>query len=120
MKYQRGNQLVIRERPTMKTQTFDPNTRREALIEKFVEAITEFEKGAYSSRGLAKRVEQLTSIDEINQLDDALLAHSFWVARHLIHRPACWAPSIKELEYVYSCLRNEDQFSQEFVDKYRQ
>ena len=104
----------------METQPFDPNARREALIEKFVEAIAEFEKGAYSSRGLAKRVEQLTSIDEINQIDDALLAHTFWVARHLIHRPACWAPSIKELEYVYGCLRYEDQFSQELVDQYRQ
>lgn len=104
----------------METQTLDHQTRHEALTEKFVEAITEFEKGAYSSRGLAKRVEQLTSIDEINQIDDPLLAHTFWVARHLVHRPACWAPSIQELEYVYRCLRKEDQFSQEFVDKYRQ
>lgn len=108
------------ESPPMETQTFDLKARHEALIEKFVEAIADFEKGAYSSRGLAKRVEQLTSIDEINQINDGLLSHTFWVARHLVHRPACWAPSIQELEYVYQCLRNEDQFSQEFVDQYRQ
>ncbi len=93
--------------------------RREALIQDFIEAIQDYERGAYSSRGLAKRVEQFTTNTELNTLNDDLLSHTFWVTRHLLHRPACWAPSDEELAYLYRCLRGEEQFIQDVANSYR-
>lgn len=96
------------------------NTRREAIRKHFIEAIDSFEQGAISSRGLAKWVEQSTTQDEMNVINDELLSHTFWVARHLLHRPACWAPSLDELAYLYRCLLGDEQFSQDIAEGFRQ
>jgi hypothetical protein len=100
--------------------TLKNTARHEAITQGFIEAIDDFEKGAYSSRGLARRVEQMTTMEELNQLEDELLSHTFWVARHLLHQPACWAPSKAELLYLYRCLTGEEEFRQEIAGSFRQ
>lgn len=95
-------------------------TRREALVHEFIQAIDDFEKGAYSSRGLARRVEIFTNTEELNALGDEMLSHTFWVTRHLLHQPACWAPSLEELLYLYRCLTGEETFIQEIAEGFRQ
>lgn len=94
--------------------------RHNELAQGFIQAIDDFEQGAYSSRGLARRVEQLTTSDELNSLDDELLSHTFWVSRHLLHQPACWAPTHAELQYLYNCLTGEEVFAQEIAEGFRQ
>ncbi len=94
--------------------------RRQELVQAFIEAMDVFAKGTISSRGLALQIERLTTTDELNEMDDDLLVHAFWVARHLLHRPACWAPGPTELKYVYHCLKGEEEFNQEVADSFRQ
>jgi hypothetical protein len=93
--------------------------RSAALAEEFAAAIRDFENGAYSSRGLARRIEQVTTASELETLNNQMLSHTYWVARHLVHQPACWAPSLDELNYLYRCLIGEEQFLQEVAEGYR-
>ncbi|NDJ84366.1 MAG: hypothetical protein GYB66_00630 [Chloroflexi bacterium] len=93
--------------------------RHQQVAGRFIAAIEDFEKGAYSSRGLAKRAEELTSPEELLLVNDELLNHTFWVMRHLVHQPACWAPSNGELMYLYRCLKGEEQFQQDVADSFR-
>lgn len=93
--------------------------RSVSLTEAFVEAINDFENGAYSSRGLARRIEQITTASELESLNDQMLSHAFWVARHLVHQPACWAPTLEELSYLQRCLKGEEQFVLEVAEGYR-
>ncbi len=93
--------------------------RHETLKQNLLEAIDTFDQGTISSRGLARWVERLASAEEVNGLGDDLLNHSFWVARHLLHQPACWAPTVAELHYVARCLRGEEDFSMDKVESYR-
>jgi hypothetical protein len=93
--------------------------RSVALAEELADAIRDFENGAYSSRGLARRVEQTTTPSELEALNNEMLSHTYWVARHLVHQPACWAPSLEELTYLYRCLTGEEQFLLEVAEGYR-
>lgn len=93
--------------------------RLETLKKGFLEAIDTFDAGTISSRGLARWVERLTTTAEVHALNDDLLNHAFWVTRHLLHQPACWAPTIEELHYVARCLRGEETFSMEKTESYR-
>lgn len=95
------------------------SVRSQHLAQQFAVAIRDFEQGAYSSRGLARQAEHLTTPDELQALGDELLSHAYWVMRHLVHQPACWAPSNAELVYVYRCLTGEEAFSQEMAEGYR-
>lgn len=94
-------------------------SRSAVLSEAFAAAIRDFENGAYSSRGLARRIEQVTTASELESLDNQMLSHTYWVARHLVHQPACWAPSLEELHYLYRCLTGEEQFLLEVAEGYR-
>jgi hypothetical protein len=96
-----------------------PSNQHKNLALSFAELIETFEKGLITSRGLAKSAEDLISAEEINRINDELLSHAFWVMRHVMQRPACWAPSLEEVHYVLRCLRGEDAFSQEIADNYR-
>ena len=98
----------------------DISVRSEVLSQQFAEAIRDFDNGSYSSRGLAQRVEQMTNVAELDALNDQMLSHTFWVARHLVHQPACWAPSLDELHYLYRCLIGDEQFVLDTAESYRQ
>ncbi len=95
------------------------SVRSQNLAQQLSSAIRDFEQGAFSSRGLARKAELLTNADELQTLGDELLSHAFWVMRHLVHQPACWAPSNSELVYVYRCLTGEETFSQDIAEGYR-
>lgn len=95
------------------------NLRQQELTKQFARAIEDFEKGAYSSRGLARRIEQLITPAELESLENEMLSHTYWVARHLLHQPACWAPSNTELQYLYRCLIGEEQFIIDVAESYR-
>ncbi|PJF44574.1 MAG: hypothetical protein CUN55_03320 [Phototrophicales bacterium] len=97
----------------------DLSVRSDYLAQQFAESIREFEQGAFSSRGLALKAEKLTTVDELQTLDNELLSHAYWVMRHLVHQPACWAPTLDELKYVYRCLIGEESFSQEVAEGHR-
>lgn len=93
--------------------------RRDKLYSQFIEMIETYENGIISGRGLNHMAEQATSSQEVERLNDELLLHTFWATRHIIHRPACWAPKPEELHYLLQCLRGEEQFNQEVADHYR-
>lgn len=104
----------------MMTKSIIPAARQEALYRAFVAIIENYNKGLLTSRGLAHEAEAVTSPQELQALNDALLTHAFWTMRHLMQRPACWAPKPEELLYVLECLRGDDTFNQEIADSYRQ
>lgn len=93
--------------------------RQEALYTAFTLLIETFEKGLISSRGLAQQAEKLTTPAELADIDDELLNHTFWALRHLMQRPACWAPKLEEISYILRCLHGEETFSQEVADNLR-
>lgn len=98
----------------------ETQSRKNELAQQFAIAISDFDRGAYSSRGLARMVEQVTTPEELETLNDQMLSHTYWVARHLVHQPACWAPSLEELQYLHRCLTGEEQFVLEMAEDYRQ
>lgn len=95
-------------------------TREKQLTTEFIGAIEEYRQGALNSRGLAKRAEQITSADELDELHDEVLSHTFWAMRHLVHRPACWAAKPEELYYLARCLDGEDDFDQSIIETFRE
>lgn len=97
----------------------ESSVRSQHLAEQFAAVIRDFEQGAFSSRGLARQVERMAAPDEVKSLGDEMLSHAYWVMRHLIHQPACWAPSSAELAYIYRCLTGEEAFSQDLAESYR-
>jgi hypothetical protein len=36
--------------------------------------------------------------------------------QHILHRPACWAPTPDEVEYVLRCLRDEETFDPDAIE----
>ncbi|MFP4322045.1 MAG: hypothetical protein ACLFTK_06295 [Anaerolineales bacterium] len=78
--------------------------------------IERFLHGDIDARALADQVASMTSYDEVDNLADPLVMHTFWAAQHMQHRPACWAPTREELEYLLLCLRGEEVFDPEQLD----
>lgn len=76
----------------------------------FAEAIERCERGDMDTRQLATKAIELSSQQEIDELRDELLQHTFWAMHHALHRPACWAPTAEEIAYLRRCLRDEDLF----------
>ncbi len=72
--------------------------------------------GDIDARTLAEQVGQMTSFEEVDGLADPLVMHTFWATQHMQHRPACWAPTRDELEYLLLCLRAEEIFDPEQLD----
>jgi hypothetical protein len=102
------------------SQTSDRDTRHKALVHGFIAAIESYERGEINSRGLAQLAGRLSAPEEIDQVGDELLSHTFWVMRHLVHQPACWAPTPAELKYLLRCLHGETTFNPETARNHRQ
>lgn len=92
----------------------------EALVHGFIEAIESYDRGEINSRGLVLLAQQLSTPEEVDRIGDELLSHTFWAMRHLVHRPACWAPTPTEVRYLLRCLREEEVFSLEVAESFRQ
>ncbi|NJL95048.1 MAG: hypothetical protein HC915_15685 [Anaerolineae bacterium] len=82
----------------------------------FAERLERCERGELTPRQLAENATQVTSQDELDRLADELLQHTFWAMHHLVHRPACWAPSGSEIAYLRRCLRDEDLFDPSLIE----
>lgn len=92
----------------------------EALAKEFVEAIESYDRGEINSRGLVQLAQQISTPEQVDQMGDELLSHTFWAMRHLVHRPACWAPTPAEVRYLLRCLRGEEVFSLDVAESFRQ
>lgn len=68
------------------------------------------------AQGLTQGTVQLTTHQEVDDLGDELLQHTFWAVQHITYQPACWAPKREELEYLLLCLRAEENFDPDQVD----
>jgi hypothetical protein len=76
----------------------------------FAELLERCERSEIDTRQLAELASRLTSQEEVDHLGDELLQHTFWATHHVLHRPACWAPTPQEIAYLRRCLREEDLF----------
>ncbi|MBI5931389.1 MAG: hypothetical protein HY862_18925 [Chloroflexi bacterium] len=92
----------------------------EVLAQGFIEAIESYDRGEINSRGLVLLAQQISTPEVVDQMGDELLSHAFWAMRHLVHRPACWAPTPAEVRYLLRCLRGEEVFSLEVAESFRQ
>lgn len=96
------------------------NAAYDGLAQGFITAIESYERGEINSRGLVQLAQQISTPEEVDQMGDELLSHTFWAMRHLVQRPACWAPTPAELRYLLRCLRGEEVFSLEIAESFRQ
>lgn len=92
----------------------------DTLAKDFIIAIETYDRGEINSRGLVQLAEKISTPEAVDQLGDELLSHTFWAMRHLVHRPACWAPTPAEVSYLLRCLRGEELFSLETAEGFRQ
>lgn len=86
------------------------------LMVEFEQSIERYLHGNVDARQLAHMSDGMSSADEIETLSDELLQHTYWAMQHASHRPACWAPTRDELEYLLLCLREEEEFAPERVE----
>jgi hypothetical protein len=93
-----------------------PSERATWLRYEFTELIELYQRHDVTARELAERSSKLTSTEELDELGDELLQHTFWAMQHVLHRPACWAPKPNEIEYVLRCLRDEETFDPEAIE----
>jgi hypothetical protein len=98
-------------------------TTEASRIERMTWLRVEFEQiferylhGSLDARELATAASGLSSQPEVDHLADELLQHSFWAMQHMQHRPACWAPTREEIEYLLLCLRDEESFDPDQVE----
>ena len=82
----------------------------------FSELIEKYQRHEVNARELAERTSKLTTTEELENLGDELLKHTFWAMQHVLHRPACWAPTPDEIEYVLRCLRDEETFDPDAIE----
>lgn len=82
----------------------------------FAEAIERCERSEINLRQLSEAAHQLTTQDEVDELENDLLQHTFWAMTHAQLNPACWAPKSKEIQYLRRCLLEEDVFDPEQVE----
>lgn len=82
----------------------------------FEQALERHLHGDVNARDLATTATRLTSQEEMDDLLDELLRHTYWAMQHIQHRPACWAPTREELEYLLLCVREEEIFDPEKVE----
>lgn len=80
------------------------------------DVIERCERGEIDARQLAARSGEITTQDEVDRLGDELLQHTFWAMQHAYQRPACWAPSAKEMTYLRRCLQDEELFDPDQID----
>jgi hypothetical protein len=80
------------------------------------ELIEQYQRRELTARQLAEKSSELTSTEELDNLGDELMQHTFWAMQHVLHRPACWAPKPDEIEYVLRCLRDEEVFDPEAIE----
>ena len=80
------------------------------------DVIERCERGEIDVRQLAARSGELTNQEEVDHLGDALLQHTYWAMQHAYQRPACWAPSAKEMIYLRRCLQDEELFDPDQID----
>jgi hypothetical protein len=82
----------------------------------FEEVLERFLHGDIDAQQLAQLASGLSSYEEVDKLGSELLQHSFWAMQHVTHRPACWAPTRQEIEYLLLCIREEEVFDPERID----
>jgi hypothetical protein len=97
--------------------TDEQRSERETwLYYEFAEAFERFLHGDIDAHQLAELSSSLTSYEEVDELGDELLQQCFWAMQHVTHRPACWAPTRQEIEYLLLCVRGEEVFDPERID----
>ncbi|HLA42803.1 MAG TPA: hypothetical protein VJZ27_05180 [Aggregatilineales bacterium] len=97
----------------------DPQQREERvtwLRYEFATAIERYKAREVTARELADISSSLTVTGEVEELGDELLQQVFWAMQHVLHRPACWAPTPQEIEYLLLCLREEEIFDPEQIE----
>lgn len=82
----------------------------------FSAAIEQFLHGEMDASQMAESAAKLSPPDEVENIGDELLRHSHWAMQHVKHRPACWAPTREEIEYLLVCLREEETFDPDQVE----
>jgi len=98
------------------TEAQNKSERRTWLRYEFIQLLEQCQRGACDPRQLAASAAALTNYHEVDELADELLQHTFWASQHLLHRPACWAPTSAELDYLLRCLREEEIFDPSQVE----
>lgn len=94
----------------------DAQERITWLRYEFAETLDRYQRGEIDARQLAAAAAQLSSHAEVEKLRDELLQHTFWAMQHVLHRPACWAPTPREVDYLVRCLRDEEIFDPQQVE----
>lgn len=95
------------------------NERTTWLRYEVMQVLEDYQRGELDAHAVVEHSTRLVSQSEVDTLGDELLQQSYWTMQHLGHRPACWAPKRGEIDYLISCLRDEDIFDPEQIEVIR-